>query len=65
MRRPENEPILEYVKGSAERKALETELTNLASKATEVPLRIGTKKITNTLERSQVMVRCLCYTFRL
>ncbi|CAD6193990.1 unnamed protein product [Caenorhabditis auriculariae] len=50
-----NEPILEYKKGSRERKALEQELSHYSKNVTEVPLRIGNKKITNNLERKQVM----------
>ncbi|GMR37540.1 hypothetical protein PMAYCL1PPCAC_07735 [Pristionchus mayeri] len=55
MRKMQNEPILEYKKGSAERVALDSELKRMAATVHEVPLRIGDKKIKNKLERTQVM----------
>ncbi|TKR81767.1 hypothetical protein L596_015590 [Steinernema carpocapsae] len=55
MKKPTNEPILEYKKGSAERVALEEMLAEYSKGPIDVPLRIGTEKITNSLERRQVM----------
>lgn len=55
MKKPVNEPILEYRKGSKEREALEKKLEEYASKVAEVPLRIGTEKIAHNLEKNQVM----------
>lgn len=56
MKKPTNEPILEYKKGSKEREALERALEEWSKKTTDVPLRIGTEKITHSLEKNQVMV---------
>lgn len=56
MKKPTNEPILEYKKGSKEREALEKALEEFANKTTDVPLRIGTEKITRNLDKKQVMV---------
>uniref|UniRef100_A0A8R1HLY7 Multifunctional fusion protein n=1 Tax=Caenorhabditis japonica TaxID=281687 RepID=A0A8R1HLY7_CAEJA len=50
-----NEPILEYRKGSKERQDLEAALAFYSKNVTDVPLRIGDKKITNNLERKQVI----------
>jgi 1-pyrroline-5-carboxylate dehydrogenase len=55
MKKPTNEPILEYKKGSKEREALEKALEEFANKTTDVPLRIGTEKITRN-DKKQVMV---------
>uniref|UniRef100_A0A914CFX0 Multifunctional fusion protein n=1 Tax=Acrobeloides nanus TaxID=290746 RepID=A0A914CFX0_9BILA len=55
MKKPTNEPILEYKKGSKEREALEKALEEFANKTTDVPLRIGTEKITRNLDKKQVM----------
>ncbi|KAK6046954.1 1-pyrroline-5-carboxylate dehydrogenase [Cooperia oncophora] len=55
MKKATNEPILEYKKGSKERQELEKELEMLSKTPTDVPLRIGTKKIHNELLRDQVM----------
>lgn len=57
MKKIENEPILEYKKGSKERIDLEKELKEMTKKAHQVPLRIGDKKIFNGQEQKQVMVR--------
>jgi 1-pyrroline-5-carboxylate dehydrogenase len=56
MKKPTNEPILEYKKGSTERKDLEKALEKWAGKVEDIPLRIGTEKITRKLEQKQVMV---------
>ncbi|CAI5442057.1 unnamed protein product [Caenorhabditis angaria] len=50
-----NEPILEYRKGSRERQDLEAALDYYSKNITDVPLRIGNQKITNNLERKQVI----------
>ncbi|CAD5216037.1 unnamed protein product [Bursaphelenchus xylophilus] len=55
MKKPANEPVLTYKKGSEERKALEKALKEFESKSVEVPLRIGQEKITRGLEQKQVM----------
>uniref|UniRef100_A0AC34FYX9 Uncharacterized protein n=1 Tax=Panagrolaimus sp. ES5 TaxID=591445 RepID=A0AC34FYX9_9BILA len=55
MKKPTNEPILDYKKGSTERKALEKALEEYASKTVEVPLCIGKERITRKLDREQVM----------
>lgn len=55
MKKMQNEPILEYKKGSTERVALEKELTAMDKTIHEVPLRIGTKQIRNQLEQTQVL----------
>lgn len=60
MKKPQNEPVLTYKKGSEERKALDKALAELSSKVTDVPLRIGNEKITNKMERKQVMVGRFC-----
>jgi 1-pyrroline-5-carboxylate dehydrogenase len=55
MKKPTNEPILDYKKGSTERKALEKALEEYASKVIEVPLCIGKERITRKLEHEQTM----------
>uniref|UniRef100_A0A914YX92 Multifunctional fusion protein n=1 Tax=Panagrolaimus superbus TaxID=310955 RepID=A0A914YX92_9BILA len=55
MKKPTNEPILDYKKGSTERKALEKALEEYASKTIDVPLVIGKERITRKLEHEQVM----------
>ncbi|CAJ0948187.1 unnamed protein product, partial [Mesorhabditis belari] len=55
MKTSTNEPILQYKKGSNERKALEEEIASMSKRTAEVPLRIGDKKIKNKLEKNQVM----------
>ena len=45
LKRPENEPILDYKAGSEERKELKEELENLKEKTIEIPLIIGGKEI--------------------
>ncbi|CAI2347184.1 unnamed protein product [Caenorhabditis sp. 36 PRJEB53466] len=55
MKEKTNEPILEYRKGSKERQDLEAALAFYSKNVTDVPLRIGDKKITNQLERKQVI----------
>jgi 1-pyrroline-5-carboxylate dehydrogenase len=42
---PENEPVLEYLSGSPERKALDLELERQSKTVVEIPLIIGGKKI--------------------
>ncbi len=44
-KRPENEPVLEYKKGSSEREALEAELKRQSNIEVEIPLIIGGKEI--------------------
>lgn len=56
MKKPTNEPILEYKKGSKERKALESALMELVEKPVNVPLVIGKKKITHDLQHRQLIV---------
>ncbi|XGW11551.1 hypothetical protein V3C99_012772 [Haemonchus contortus] len=55
MRKATNEPILEYKKGSKERQELEMELERMSQTPTDVPIRIGDKKIHNEAIRNQVM----------
>ncbi|CAH0549381.1 unnamed protein product [Brassicogethes aeneus] len=50
-----NEPVLEYLKGSKERKELEAALQEVASKTEEVPIVIGDKELTSNDVRYQVM----------
>lgn len=50
-----NEPILEYKKGSAERKALEAELKRTAATCEEIPIVIGGKEIRTDRVMHQVM----------
>lgn len=57
MRKPMNEPILEYKNSSEERKCLEKALNELASNPIDVPLVIGKEKITHGLEKKQIIVR--------
>jgi 1-pyrroline-5-carboxylate dehydrogenase len=56
MKKPTNEPVLEYKKGSTERKDLEKALDKYAKKLVDVPLCIGKERITRGLEQKQVMV---------
>ncbi|XGW11552.1 hypothetical protein V3C99_012772 [Haemonchus contortus] len=55
MKNVTNEPALEYKKGSAERQALEKELETMSKSPTDVPIRIGSKKIFNESIHYQVM----------
>ncbi|CAD5211782.1 unnamed protein product [Bursaphelenchus okinawaensis] len=55
MKKPTNEPVLTYKKGSEETNALEKALKEYEGKSVEVPLRIGKEKITRGLEQKQVM----------
>ncbi|KAK6020452.1 hypothetical protein OSTOST_13894, partial [Ostertagia ostertagi] len=55
MRNVTNEPVLEYKKGSAERLALEKELEKMSKTPTDVPIRIGDRKIFNENIHYQVM----------
>ncbi|XP_044741390.1 delta-1-pyrroline-5-carboxylate dehydrogenase, mitochondrial [Chrysoperla carnea] len=50
-----NEPVLTYLKGSAERKNLEKALEETASQIEDVPIIIGDKEIRNNNVRYQVM----------
>jgi 1-pyrroline-5-carboxylate dehydrogenase len=43
--RPQNEPILQYLKGSAERTALEEAIKKMSTEEIEIPLIIGGKEI--------------------
>ena len=43
--RPQNEPVLQYLKGSAERKALDEALEKISKEEIEIPLIIGGKEI--------------------
>lgn len=52
----ENEPVLNYKKGSLERAELERALDKMASDCEEVPLVIGNEEIKTDLCRYQVMV---------
>jgi uridylate kinase len=57
MKNPLNEPVLSYLKGSQERKALETEMDNLSKNAIEVPIVIGGNKLFRKEDsRKQLMV---------
>lgn len=60
MKKPTNEPVLEYKKGSKERQDLEKALEKYASKVENVPLIIGKERITRNLEQKQVMVIVEC-----
>lgn len=55
MKKPVNEPIMDYKKGSKEREALEQALDEYANKVVDVPLIIGDKRITRNLDKKQVM----------
>ena len=55
MRKPINEPILEYKKGSEERKALEKALSEYAKNPVDVPLVIGKERISHGLEQKQII----------
>lgn len=57
----ENEPVLSYKKGSAERAELEKVLDKMSSECEEVPLVIGDEEIKTDLSRYQVMVRLLIF----
>jgi 1-pyrroline-5-carboxylate dehydrogenase len=57
MKKPTNEPVLSYKKGSEERKALDKALNEYYNKTVDVPLCIGKDRITRQLEQKQVMVR--------
>ncbi|KAG8229992.1 hypothetical protein J437_LFUL012268 [Ladona fulva] len=50
-----NEPILEYLKGSKERKELEAALKNVASNCEDVPIVIGDEEIRTKEVKYQVM----------
>lgn len=60
MKNPVNEPVLQYKKGSVERKALEKALDDLSKNPIDVPLVIGNEKITHNLEHKQINV---CFYF--
>ncbi|XP_065333703.1 delta-1-pyrroline-5-carboxylate dehydrogenase, mitochondrial [Cloeon dipterum] len=51
----QNEPILEYLKGSKERKELQAALDKLSSQCQEVPIIIGDKEIKNSDVQYQPM----------
>lgn len=53
----ENEPLLNYEKGSPERAELEKVLDKMSNKCEEIPLVIGGEEIKTDLCRYQVMVR--------
>ncbi|EJD74554.1 1-pyrroline-5-carboxylate dehydrogenase [Loa loa] len=55
MKNPENEPVLTYRKGSTERIALEKAISEIAGTTTNVPLVIGNEKISENLDKKQVM----------
>lgn len=55
MKNPTNEPILEYRKGTVERIALEQALSDLSKNPVDIPIVIGTQKLTNDLDRTQRM----------
>lgn len=52
----ENEPVLDYKKGSPERAELEKVLDKMSSECEEIPLVIGNEEIKTNLCRYQVMV---------
>lgn len=52
----ENEPVLDYKKGSPERAELEKVLDKMSSECEEIPLVIGNEEIKTDLCRYQVMV---------
>jgi len=54
----ENEPVLGYEKGSAERAELEKALDKMSNECEEVPLVIGNEEIRTDLCKHQVMVGC-------
>ncbi|KAI6242930.1 Multifunctional fusion protein [Aphelenchoides fujianensis] len=55
MKKPRNEPVLEYKRGSKEREALDKTLKEYENKIVDVPLCIGKERITRHLEQKQVM----------
>ncbi|KAJ1366161.1 hypothetical protein KIN20_026765 [Parelaphostrongylus tenuis] len=55
MKKATNEPVLEYKRGSRERTELEKELDSMSKRPTNVPICIGSKKITNDHAQTQVM----------
>uniref|UniRef100_A0A0N5AWL2 Multifunctional fusion protein n=1 Tax=Syphacia muris TaxID=451379 RepID=A0A0N5AWL2_9BILA len=55
MKKPQNEPVLQYKKGSEERIALENALTELSGQTIDVPIVIGKEKIYNKQEGKQFM----------
>lgn len=50
-----NEPILGYLKGSAERQELEKSLKRAASSCEDIPIVIGSEEIRTNQVRCQVM----------
>lgn len=59
MKNPQNEPVLTYQKGSTERIALEKAISEIAGTITNVPIVIGSEKISKNLDKKQVMVRSI------
>ncbi|KAI6196708.1 Multifunctional fusion protein [Aphelenchoides besseyi] len=55
MKKPRNEPVLGYKKGSKEREALDKAVHDYEKKVVDVPLCIGKERITRGLEQKQVM----------
>lgn len=51
----ENEPVLTYLKGSSERKALEARLKHVSSTCEDIPIVIGDEEIRTNSVRCQVM----------
>lgn len=53
-----NEPLLEYLNGSEERKHVESSLRKLGGQITDVPIVIGDQEIRNKAEfKFQIMVK--------
>lgn len=57
MKKPTNEPILDYKPGSNEREQLEKALKELSENPVDVPLVIGKERITRKLDQKQLIVR--------
>lgn len=55
VKQPTNEPVKSYLKGSPEREALESKLSELSSVVIDIPLIIGGKEIRTGLTRDFVM----------
>uniref|UniRef100_A0A0N4ZCK1 Multifunctional fusion protein n=1 Tax=Parastrongyloides trichosuri TaxID=131310 RepID=A0A0N4ZCK1_PARTI len=55
MKKPTNEPVMTYKKGSAEREALEEALKEMSTTIAEVPLYVGTKIKKGPLDQQQIM----------
>lgn len=57
MKKPRNEPVLEYRPGSSERKQLEDVLKKYSGSTYEVPIVIGKEELQTNNVQYQLMVR--------